>query len=671
MANQNAAQDQNQFPALIAHTGTAGTSETVRLVADSAGALSISGASSGTVVEVNTGTIASVGTIPGIGTITNIGTVGTIAGLAMGTYMNISTGSQQTLGTVGSVNGVGGTVKVDLATRIDGTNDSIAITSGTIQSSGTTTGVGTVTNIGTLKGVDSVAELVKGTINSVGTIPGVGTITNIGTIGSIVGMPAATLAMNSGTITTGSLADIAEIHTVGTIGSITNIGVLHNGTVNATLVMDTGTITTGSLANIAYIHSIGTMPAISMGDISGGTIDLITDGTVQVKGGTVTIPELPKGTVTLVTGVGTLGSISNIAVVHNAGTIAGLPDLPGGTVDLVSALAVGTVVGATASAGTPTTNPVLIAGTDGGGAAYAPLVAADGKLTVSADLGDLPGGTVDLVTGLGTLGSISNIAVIHNAGTIAALPTLNLTTGTITTGSLTNLAMIHNGTLAMVKAGTMDVVTSITNVANLAKGTVTVVDSVTNVANLAKGTITIATGVGTLGSISDIAKIHNAGTIAALPTLNLTTGTITTIAAGTQNTLGTVAVVNNIVTGTLASVKINATPAGSTILTTHVLGTGGGTAVGTIVAPAGAGTNLYITGISIVVHSGGSVDCGIANNVAGTTGAGVLARGFFPIGGGIARDFNPAINVGANGTLAYFLITAGTASFNASYWVSP
>ena len=36
---QNSKQDQNHFPALIAHTGTAGTAETVRVVGDSSGAL--------------------------------------------------------------------------------------------------------------------------------------------------------------------------------------------------------------------------------------------------------------------------------------------------------------------------------------------------------------------------------------------------------------------------------------------------------------------------------------------------------------------------------------------------------------------------------------------------------------------------------------------------------
>ena len=41
MANQDAKQDRNRFPALIAHTGTAGTAEVVKLVATSDGAMTV------------------------------------------------------------------------------------------------------------------------------------------------------------------------------------------------------------------------------------------------------------------------------------------------------------------------------------------------------------------------------------------------------------------------------------------------------------------------------------------------------------------------------------------------------------------------------------------------------------------------------------------------------
>ena len=64
MASQNAIQDQNFFPALTAHTGTAGTADTIRVTADSTGALNIAGtisATSSTANAINTfGTSGSI-----------------------------------------------------------------------------------------------------------------------------------------------------------------------------------------------------------------------------------------------------------------------------------------------------------------------------------------------------------------------------------------------------------------------------------------------------------------------------------------------------------------------------------------------------------------------------------------------------------------------------------
>ena len=183
-------------------------------------------------------------------------------------------------------------------------------------------------------------------------------------------------------------------------------------------------------------------------------------------------------------------------------------------------------------------------------------------------------------------------------------------------------------------------------VTNLAGGTVTRLES---------GTLALVTRAGNIGTVESGSVIVT----------NLNSGTVNALAAGTI-TGGTLGNLN------YGTISIDAKPAGSAILTTHTLGTGGGTFVGTMVAPVGAGTYIYLTGISIIARSGGSIDAGIASNIVGSTGAGVVARGFIPTaGGGIARDFNPAIRIGTNGTLAYFLITAGTADFNATYWVGP
>jgi len=145
------------------------------------------------------------------------------------------------------------------------------------------------------------------------------------------------------------------------------------------------------------------------------------------------------------------------------------------------------------------------------------------------------------------------------------------------------------------------------------------------------------------------------GTIAAVTSVtNLASGTLAALASGTVSA-GTISVFTKTV--------------GSTILTTHTLGTAGGTTWGTLIAPAGAGTYVYVTGLSIVSRSG-TPDCAVATNVAGSTGAGVFARGAFSPSGGIMRNFHTPIQVGTNGTIAYMILN-GTADFTVDYWVGP
>lgn len=102
MANQYAIQDQNAQFALIGHSGTAGTAETIRLLATEAGALQ---------VDLVGGDTINIGTV-NLGTITRVGNVGTIesgtvtAVLNTGTITTIAAGTQNTLGTVGVVNAI-------------------------------------------------------------------------------------------------------------------------------------------------------------------------------------------------------------------------------------------------------------------------------------------------------------------------------------------------------------------------------------------------------------------------------------------------------------------------------------------------------------------------------------------------------------------------------------
>mgnify|MGYP001609523535 FL=1 len=253
-----------------------------------------------------------------------------------------------------------------------------------------------------------------------------------------------------------------------------------------------------------------------------------------------------------------------------------------------------------------------------------------GTTTVQMVSGTLNVGTVVVSSSSG--GTTVNIAT----GTQQTLGTVGLVnglvTGTITTGSLSNVAMLNAGTVVT------------------ASGTVTLLSTVTTLSNLTNGSINVLSGTQQL--LTTVSNLTNGS-------VNLLTGTVTSVTS-----------VANIVTGTLASVRVNHTPVGSILVYSNTLGTAGAAFWGTLVAPVGAGTFLYLTNLSIVGVSG-TVDCGIANNVAGSTGAGVIARGFFPPSGGIAQNFDPPITTVANGTLAYFLNGAGTVDFNVAYWVSP
>ena len=329
----------------------------------------------------------------------------------------------------------------------------------------------------------------------------------------------------------------------------------------------------------------------------------------------------------------------------------------------------------------------------------------------------LEGGTVNVNMLSGTL----NVGTVANAGTV-----VEVNKGTINLGTVAVSFLPSGGTILNLAAGTLGTVLGIGGtvavsgassgtVVEVNKGTInlgTVAISNTPTVNVATGTINvgtatvsgnvgISTGTITTGSITNVASLHT-GTITTGSIANVAmvhagthvhpTGTVTTIAAGTQNTLGTVGavnaivagtqntlgtvgVVNNIVTGTLAAltnlaggtVKLNETPVNlATSLTTN--GTTGAAVWGTLVAASGAGTKQYVSGVDVVVSSG-TVEVAVTNiGVGGSAGAGVLTRGVFIAGGGISKDFYPVIASGTNGTLSYWLGGAGTANITVQYW---
>lgn len=392
----------------------------------------------------------------------------------------------------------------------------------------------------------------------------------------------------------------------GTIKEITNIA---GGTVTANIALDSGTITTGSLSNVAMLHdgtiaSVGTVPGI-------GSITNI--GTIG------SIVGMPAATLTMDSGTITTGSLGNVAMLH-AGTVT------------IS----GTVPVSGASAGTDVN---LVTGTvTTGSLANIGFIHEIGTMP-AISIGESTGGTLDVLGSIGTIAGVGG--VVQVSGTVstggAGTQPVNMVTGTITTGSISNLAMIHAGTLT-------------------SSGTTTGVGVVSNLTN---GSVRMTVGTLTTGSLSNVAMIH-AGTHVH------PTGTVTTIVAGTQNTLGTVAVVNNIVTGTLASVTLSNKFTGSQILTASVLGTAGGSLFGTLSAASGAGTSHFVTGLQIVMSSG-TADVYVGFGT-GLTGGSVLARGNFPAGGGIMRDFTFPIQSGTNSEICYEFAGAGTAFIAVNYW---
>ena len=166
----------------------------------------------------------------------------------------------------------------------------------------------------------------------------------------------------------------------------------------------------GTITNIGVIHSAGTVEALP--DIPGGTIDLVTSVSNLASG---TIAMLHAGTLSKVTEVSNVLNIDEVGEVFKLGT---LNKLETGTIQLVSNLAGGTITAlakGTISAGTVN---VTAFGADIPGGTIDLVTAVSsvsnlvkGTVTSVETLPDLPGGTVDLIT---TVSSLSAGTVGHN-----------------------------------------------------------------------------------------------------------------------------------------------------------------------------------------------------------------------------------------------------------------
>ena len=408
-----------------------------------------------------------------------------------------------------------------------------------------------------------------------------------------------------------------------------NAGLDANGFPSLTALSGTaGTADTTGTAEIFAIGGNPTTGALYVQDLSGAagttTVQMVS-GTLNV--GTVVISSSSGGTnVNVITGT-LLNTGTNINVVTgtllNTGTnvnvitgtqqlLTTVSNLTNGSINLLTGTVnVGTVTayGNAAPAVVRSGNPVPIAGTDSGGTIYIPLVTTGGILAANVPTGTVTTGTLALVS---TVSNLTNGSINVLTGTVTRVSNL----GTLEVGSvsITNTPSVNVATGTQQTLGTVGV---------LNNGTLALVSTVTTVSNLTNGSINVLTGTMT--------RVSNVGTLES------------------------------------GTVRIDSVP--PVIGTSYgTLGTAGAATWGTLIAASGAGTRQYVSGLSVVVASG-TVDCAITNvgTVATIGGAGILTRGQFPAGGGIMRDFFPAMVSGTNGTLSFWVGGAGTAYFTVQY----
>lgn len=365
--------------------------------------------------------------------------------------------------------------------------------------------------------------------------------------------------------------------------------------------------------------------------LNSGTITTIQAGTQNTLG---TVGNLNNGSINVLTGTITSltsGSLSNIAMI-NAGTLV----QASGTTTLVS---------------TVTTLSNL---TNGSVNILTGTLQSSGTATGVGVVSNLTNGSVNVLTGtlavsLGTVGgkAASAAAAVANPVTIAGTDSGGTVySPLVTTGGI----MAANMPTGTVTTGTLALVSTVTTVSNLTNGS----------ANVLSGTLQSSgttTGVGVVSNLTN-------GSINVLTGTTTLVSTVTTLSNLTNGSV-------NVLTGTTA---VNTKTVGSILLTYGTLGTTGAAVYGTMVSAVGAGTSIYLTGLSIVVQSG-TVDCAIANGTFGPAGgpggANVYARGAFPAGGGVARPYPNVVQSGTNGTLIYWMGGAGTAYFLADYWIGP
>lgn len=295
MAKQEAIQDRNLVPALIIHSGTADTADTVRATGQINGGINVhvvggtveGGGGGGTEVQVLGGSIVvTAGTI----------TTGTLA------VSNIVGG---TITSVGTILGIGGTTLVDLATEIAGediTNDLLKIAGNLAHDAADSAGgpvkIGGYASAAAPSNVSGDGDRVNAWFLRNGAQAAV-----ITAAGALIGGDAANgLDVD---LTRGTVTAVNNIVT-GTIAQVTSVSNLAAGTVSAV-----NNIVTGTLAQVT-----------SVSNLAGGTVKvdptpiptMLQHGTLGTAAGSL------FGTISAASGAGTKHYVSGVTIVMESGT---------------------------------------------------------------------------------------------------------------------------------------------------------------------------------------------------------------------------------------------------------------------------------------------------------------------------------------------------------------
>lgn len=393
----------------------------------------------------------------------------------------------------------------------------------------------------------------------------------------------------------------------GTYGSLWsgNVGI-SSGTINSLPNIPAGTITRVSTIGTLELGTVTlTNPTGTTVQFNNGTVDLLKAGTItKLEGGTVQTNIL-TGTITRVSTIGTL----------EVGTISSLPNLPQGSINVTA----GTVSAGTINTGTVNTGTINVATVTAG--------------SIRVTVGTINAGTVGgaAATAVALSGNPVPVAGVDSGGTIYGLLV-----------DAKGQPILGGGTVDMLKAGT-----------------------ISTLPNIPGGTITRVSTIGTL----------EVGTISSLPNLpqgsiNVTAGTITAGTVGGKAATGAASSGNPVFTGgtdpggtvyglrvdTAGVLQINGTVSTGGAGTQAVRLIDGTLTVGTVGGKAASGAAAVANPVLIAgTDSGGTVYAPLVDNTGAVKVTGASAGTFVNLTTG-------TLNVGTinTGTINTGTINVGT-----------